>query len=47
MTGDKKGRKKRNRITLRVRLKEKHSKRNDSYTLGIHHSFQLDHIAIK
>ena len=46
MKGIEKGRKKRNRITLRVRLKEKLGKRSASYTLGIRHSFQHNHIAI-
>ena len=44
MTGDKKRRKKRNRITLRVRLKEKFSKEKDLYTQGNHHFLQHDHI---
>ena len=35
MKGIKKGQKKRNRLTLRGRFKEKLGKENDSYTLGI------------
>ena len=35
MKGIEKGRKKRNRLTLRGRFKEKLGKENDSYTSGI------------
>ena len=44
MKGIEKGRKKRNRITLRVRFKEKFSKEKDLYTQGNHHFLQHDHI---
>ena len=47
MKGIEKGRKKRNRITLRVRFKEKLCKRKDLYTQVTHHFLQHDHITIK
>ena len=47
MKGIEKGRKKRNRITLRVRFKEKFSKEKDLYTQGTYHFLQHDHITIK
>ena len=44
MKGIEKGRKKRNRLTLRGRFKEKFSKEKDLYTQGNHHFLQHDHI---
>ena len=47
MKGIEKGRKKRNRLTLRGRFKEKFSKEKDLYTQSTHHFLQHDHITIK
>ena len=47
MTGNEKGRKKRNRLTLRGRFKEKLCKRKDLYTQVTHHFLQHDHITFK